>query len=73
MELKKLSQELDRVNYFKNISLLASNACLKSFDSDEISEDEEKCLKKSALNLHFIMEKNKFEKFVVNGYVPQPY
>ncbi len=73
MEYKKLSSELDRINYFKNISLKAADSCLKEFDSDEVSEEEEKCLKSASLNLHFIMEKNKFDKFMKYGSTPVPY
>jgi hypothetical protein len=73
MELKKLSSELDRINYFKNISLKSVDTCLKSFDSDELSEEEEKCLKKAALNLHFIVERNKFDHYARNGMPPQPW
>lgn len=73
MEFKKLSLDLDRSNYFKNIALKATEFCLKSFDSDEIGEDEENCLKKAALNLHFIVEDNKFDRYVRYGHPPKPW
>ncbi len=73
MEFKKLYYELERVNYFKNLSLKAADTCLKSFDSDELDENEEKCLKKAALNLHFIVENNKFEKYAKYGHTPVPW
>lgn len=73
MEFKKLTQDLERTNFFKNIALKASENCLKSFDSNEISEDEEKCLKKSALSLYFIVERNKFEQYAKIGYPSKPW
>ena len=73
MEFKKLSQNLERQAYFRNIALTATQECLKEFDSNEISEAEEKCLKKAALNLHFIVERNRFEEYAIVGYPEHPY
>ena len=73
MEFKKLTRDIERSNFFKNIALKASEHCLKDFDSNEISEDEEKCLKKSALSLYFIVERNKFEEYANVGYPNHPW
>ena len=72
MEYKNLSKELDRQNYFKNIALKASQICIKSFDSDELSEQEEKCLKDVSKNLHLIMERGKLDKYIIGYNPPQP-
>jgi hypothetical protein len=73
MDFKKFSREWERINYFKNIALKAGEFCLKDMSSDEISEDEEKCLKKHALNLHMIVERGSVEKYVIHGYPPVPH
>jgi hypothetical protein len=73
MEFKKLTRDIERANFFKNIAMKATDQCLKSFDSNEVSEDEEKCLKKAALNLYSIVERNRFEQYVVNGYPAHPW
>jgi hypothetical protein len=73
MEYKYLGKQLDRQNYFKNIALKATEHCLKTFDSNELSEVEEKCLKRAALNLHFIVERNKFEQYTILGHPPHPW
>lgn len=70
MEFKKLGQELDRNNYFKNIALKVSDHCLKSFDSNEIADEEAECLKKMAKNLHFVVEKGNMDHYAIMG---QPY
>ena len=67
MEFKKLTHQLERQNFFKNIALKATEHCLKTFDSNEISEDEEKCLKKASLNLYSIVERNRFEQYAIYG------
>jgi len=72
MEYKNLSKELDRQNYFKNIALKASQFCIQTFDSDEISEKEEKCLKDVSKNLHIIMERGKLDKYILGYNPPQP-
>lgn len=68
MEFKKYSKDLDRTNYFKNISLRTTDHCIKAFDSDEISEEEEKCLRDSSLFLHKIVGKNEVDKLVIYGH-----
>ena len=73
MEYKKLSSHLDRSNFFKNIAVKASQHCIKSFDSNELSEDEEKCLKKTALALHFIVERSRYEEYLLTNYPVHPY
>ncbi len=73
MEFKKLSKDLDRQNYFKNIALKATQHCLKSFDSDELTEKEEKCLKDVSKNLHLIIERGQLDKYVLGYSPPQPY
>ena len=72
MEYKNLSKELDRQNYFKNIALKASQYCIKTFDSDELSEKEEKCLKDVSKNLHLIIERGKLDKYIIGYNPPQP-
>jgi hypothetical protein len=73
MEFKKLSKDLDRQNYFKNIALKASQQCFKTFDSDELSEQEEKCLKEVSKNLHLIIERGSLDKYITGYNPPQPY
>jgi hypothetical protein len=73
MDFKKFSKDLDRQNYFKNIALMASQYCLKTFDSDEVSEEEEKCLKSVSKNLHLIMERGKLDKYIIGYRPPQSY
>ena len=73
MEYKKYSQNLERTNFFKNIALRATEHCLKSFDSNELTEDEEKCLKKSSLALYFIVERNRFENYMLTKHPSHPW
>ena len=73
MEYKKFSQNIERSNFFKNIALRATEHCLKSFDSDELSEEEEKCLRKASLSLYFIVERNRFENYMLTTHPNHPY
>lgn len=73
MEFKKLSKDLDRQNYFKNIALKATQQCIKSYDSDELSEQEEKCLQNVSKNLHLIIERGSLDKYILGYNPPQPY
>ena len=73
MDFKKFVKDRERAIYFENIALKVSDFCLKDLSSDEISEDEEKCLKKQALNLHMIVERGPIEQYMIHGYPPVPY
>jgi hypothetical protein len=72
MEYKKESKELNKINYFKNIALKAISTCIKSYDSDELSEDEQSCLKEKSLILHHIMDNNSdLNQYVIYGQPPK--
>jgi hypothetical protein len=67
MDYKKESKELNRINYFKNIALKATATCIKSYDSDELSEEEQTCLKEKALMLHHVVDNNTINEYVLYG------
>ncbi len=73
MEFKQLSKDLERQNIFKNIALKASELCITSFDSDEISEQEEKCLKNTSKSLNLIMNRTQLDVWTVKTPPPIPY
>lgn len=66
MEFNKLSHIKDREAYFVNISLKASENCIKDYDSREISDEEKECLKSSALKLHFVVNDSRLERWALN-------
>ena len=52
----------------KNLSLKAVDHCIKSYDSADISEEEEECLKTNTLKLYYITQKNPLEKLIFQEY-----
>jgi hypothetical protein len=65
MDYKKISKDLDRTNYFKNIALKVNESCIQSFDSEDLSEEEDKCIRDNAVNLHKIVERAKMDQFLM--------
>ena len=67
MDFKKVSAQQDRENYFRNIALKASQICLKSFEGEDLEEEDQACLKKAAINLHSILDKGEMESYSIFG------
>jgi hypothetical protein len=73
MDYKKESKELNRTNYFKNIALKAIGTCIKTFDSDELSEEEQTCLREKSLILHHVIDNNDINQYVLYGLPAKSY
>jgi hypothetical protein len=73
MDFKKYGKDLDRINYFNNIALRSIKQCIKSFDSEDIEDTEEECLKKQAFNLHYVVSKGELEEYAIMGNPYKPY
>lgn len=73
MDFKKQGKDLDRINYFSNIALRSIKQCIKTFDTDEIEESEENCLKLQSFNLHNIVSKGLLEEYAIVGNPYKPY
>lgn len=67
MEFKKISADLEKQNYFRNIALKASKFCVKNFEGEDLEEDDEACLKKAAINLHNIIGGGPMEHYAIIG------
>ena len=66
MDFKSLSDFKLRENYFVNIGLKSSENCVKEFDSAKLSDEDKECLKKSALNLHYVLNESRLERWSSN-------
>lgn len=65
MDLYTLRAFKDKENYFTTIGLKASENCIKDYESKVLSDEEKDCLKKSALNLHFITSTSRLERWAL--------
>lgn len=66
MDLTTIGQRQDRVNYFKNIALAASKACLKDLNSTELTDEDVKCLQTESLKLHYITNTSVLERWALD-------
>ena len=73
MDYKKEGNDLKNINYFKNIALRSIKQCIKSYEAEDIEEDEENCLKKQAYNLHHIVSKSELDEYAILGNPYKPY
>jgi hypothetical protein len=70
MDTKQENKDLNKINYFKNIALRAIGQCVKSYDSDSLSEEEENCLREKSVLLHHIVDNGEINEYVLFG-VPE--
>lgn len=63
-EVQKQKERFLRLHSMKNLSLKAVEHCIKSYESKDISEEEEECLKTNVIKLYYITQKNPLERLM---------